>query len=87
MDDGAPIYIINAAIREPARLLRYTPMCILLNFPRPDDPRPEPPAPAMCMPRPVGPAMTNAVSVNVLPGPPEGASSPFFQTSALRPVA
>jgi hypothetical protein len=60
-------------------------MCILLHFPSPDDPRPEPPAPSMCMPLPVEPAVTNAVSVHVLPVPSE--SVPFFPTLALRVIA
>ena len=78
MDDGAPIYTINAAAHESARLLRYTPMCILLNFPSSDDPRPIPPAPSLCMPRPVEPVVTNVVSVDFLPGTSERQSAPLF---------
>jgi hypothetical protein len=62
-------------------------MCILLHFPSPDNPRPEPPAPSICMRRPVEPAMTNAVSVHVLPVPSESASAPFFPPLALRVIA
>jgi hypothetical protein len=60
-------------------------MCILLLFPSPDDPRPEPPAPSMCMPQPEEPVVTKAVSVHVLPVPSE--SVPFFPTLALRVIA
>ena len=62
-------------------------MCILLHFPSPDDPRPEPPAPSMCMPRPVEPVVTNAVSVHVLPVPSERESAPLFPPLALRIIA
>ncbi len=60
-------------------------MCILLHFPSPDDPRPEPPAPSMCMPQPGEPVVTKAVSIHVLGGPSE--SVPFFPTVALRVIA
>jgi hypothetical protein len=60
-------------------------MCILLHFPSPDNPPPEPPAPSICMSQPVEPVVTNAVSVNVLPVPSE--SVPFFPTLALRVIA
>ncbi len=60
-------------------------MCILLHFPSPDDPRPEPPAPSMCMPQPGEPVVTKAESVHVLPLPLE--SVPFFPTLALRVIA
>jgi hypothetical protein len=62
-------------------------MCILLYFPSPDDPRPEPPATSICMPRPVEPAVTDAVSVHVLPAPTEHPSSPLSPPSALRVIA
>jgi hypothetical protein len=52
-------------------------MCILLQFPSPDDPRPEPPAPSMCLPRPVEPAVTDAVSVFVPRASAEHACSAF----------
>ena len=63
------------------------PMCILLNFPSPDDPRPEPPAPSICMLRPVEPASTDAVSVHALPPSSERPSAPLFPLSALRVIA
>jgi hypothetical protein len=81
VDDGAPIYTIN----ESARLLRYTPMCILLNFPSSGDPLPEPPAPSICMPQPVEPLVTNAVSVRVLPVPSD--SAPLLPPLATRAIA
>jgi hypothetical protein len=62
-------------------------MCILLHFPSPDDPRPEPPAPSICMPQPVEPVVTNAVSVHVLPSPAERESSPHSLPVALRIIA
>ena len=62
-------------------------MCILLHFPSPDDPRPEPPAPSICMPRPTEPAVTNAVSVHVLPTLPERPSAPVSLPLALRNIA
>jgi hypothetical protein len=36
-------------------------MSKLLHFPSPDDPRPQPPASSICMPRPVEQVVTNAV--------------------------
>jgi hypothetical protein len=60
-------------------------MCILLHFPSPDDPRPEPPAPSMCMPQLGEPVVTRAESVHVLPLPLE--SVPFFPILALRVIA
>jgi hypothetical protein len=62
-------------------------MCILLHFPSPDDPRPEPPAPSICMPRPAEPVMTNAVSVHVLPDPQERPSAPLSLPLPLRIIA
>jgi hypothetical protein len=62
-------------------------MCILLQFPSPDDPRPEPPAPSMCLPQSVVPVVTNAVSVLVPAVPSESVSAPFFPPVALRLVA
>ena len=62
-------------------------MCILLNFPSRNDPRPEPPAPSICMPRPVEPASTNAVSVHVLPlssEPPSALSLPALSVARYR---
>jgi hypothetical protein len=60
-------------------------MCILLNFPSSGDPRPEPPAPSICMPQPVGPVVTNAVSVHVLPVPSD--SEPLLPPLATRAIA
>jgi hypothetical protein len=60
-------------------------MCMLLHFPSPDNPRPEPPAPSICMPQPVEPVVTDAVSVHVLPVPSE--SVLFLPTLALRVIA
>jgi hypothetical protein len=62
-------------------------MCILLQFPSPDDPRPEPPAPSMCLPQPVEPVVTNAVSIIVPAVSSESVSAPFFPPVALRLVA
>jgi hypothetical protein len=62
-------------------------MCILLQFPSPDDPRPEPPASFMCLPQSVEPAVTNVVSVHVFPSPSERASSPLPLPLALRIIA
>ena len=62
-------------------------MCILLHFPSPDDPRPEPPAPSICMPQPVEPVVTNAVSVRVLPTPSERPSAPLSLPLPLRVIA
>ena len=47
-------------------------MCILLQFPSPDDPRPEPPAPSVRMSQPAEPAVSDAISVRALPLPSEG---------------
>ena len=60
-------------------------MCILLQFPSPDDPSPEPPAPSMCMPTPMEPAVTNAVSGQVLPVPSD--SAPLLPPLAMRAIA
>jgi hypothetical protein len=60
-------------------------MCILLQFPSPDDPRPEPPSPSMCMPQAVEPAVTNAVSVHVLPVSSD--SAPLLPPLATRAIA
>jgi hypothetical protein len=62
-------------------------MCILLHFPSPDDPRPEPPAPSICMPQPVEPVVTHAVSVHVLQSPAERESPPISLPLALRIIA
>jgi hypothetical protein len=62
-------------------------MGILLQFPSPDDPNPEPPAPSMCMSRPAEPALTNAVSVLVPPAPSKHESAPHSQSLALRIIA
>jgi len=62
-------------------------MCILLHFPSPDDPRPEPPAPSMCIPQSVEPVVTDAVSVHVLPSQAERESSPHSRPLALRVIA
>jgi hypothetical protein len=62
-------------------------MGILLQFPSPDDPRPEPPSPSMCMPRPAEPALTNAVSVRVPPAPSKHEIAPLSQPLALRIIA
>jgi hypothetical protein len=47
-------------------------MCILLQFPSPDDPRPEPPLPSVRLPQPAEPAVSDAISVRALPLPSEG---------------
>jgi hypothetical protein len=47
-------------------------MCILLQFPSPDDPRPEPPAPSVRLSQPAEPAVSDAISVRALPPPSEG---------------
>jgi len=51
-------------------------MCKLLQFPSPDDPRPEPPAPALCIPRPGELSTPSAVSVDALTAPPKSAGAP-----------
>ncbi len=51
-------------------------MCKLLQFPSPDDPRPEPPASALSVPRPGEHSVTRAVSVHALSAPPKSASAP-----------
>jgi hypothetical protein len=42
-------------------------MCILLQFPSPDDPRPEPPVPSVRLSQPAEPAVSDAISVRALP--------------------
>ena len=49
-------------------------MCKLLQFPSPDDPRPEPPASALSVPQPSEHSVPSAVSV--LSVPPKSASAP-----------
>jgi hypothetical protein len=56
--------------------LRYISMCKLLQFPSPDDPRPEPPASALSVPQPAELSVTSAASVHALPAPPKSASEP-----------
>ena len=51
-------------------------MCILLHFPSPDDPRPEPPASALSVPQPDELSVPSAVSVHALTAPPKSASAP-----------
>jgi hypothetical protein len=64
-------------------------MCILLHFPSPDNPRPEPPAPSISMrlPRPVEPVVTDAVSVFVPRASAEHACSAFCIPLELRVTA
>ena len=61
----------------------------LLRFAPPTDPHPEPPAPAtpMSMPWPAGLAVTNAVSILVIPAPSERIRAPLSQLLPLRVVA
>jgi hypothetical protein len=58
-------------------------MCILLQFPSPDDPRPEPPASALSVPQPAELSVPSAVSVHVLSAPPKSASVPCFPPAAI----
>jgi hypothetical protein len=51
-------------------------MCKLLQFPSPDDPRPEPPASALRVPQPGELSVASAVSVHALSAPPKSASVP-----------
>jgi hypothetical protein len=60
-------------------------MGILLHFPSPDDPRPEPPATSICMPQPVESVVTNAISVHVLSVPSD--SAPLLPPLATRAIA
>ena len=62
-------------------------MCILLYFPAPDDPRPEPPAPARTMPRPVEPVVTDARAVRILPATADCPNAPCSLPIALRDIA
>jgi hypothetical protein len=62
-------------------------MCKLLQFPSPDDPLPEPPAPAMHMPRPAQPAATNAVTTFVPRASAEGEFAAFCIGLKLRVTA
>jgi len=62
-------------------------MCILLQFPSPNDPRPEPPVPSMRMLRPIEAALTNAASVHALPSPAERARLAFSVPQVLRVTA
>ena len=58
--------------------LRCISMCKLLQFPAPDDPRPEPPASALSVPRPGELSVLGAVSVHALSAPPKSAGAPFI---------
>ena len=51
-------------------------MCKLLQFPSPDDPRPEPPASALSVPQPGELAVISAVSVHALSAPQKSVSAP-----------
>jgi hypothetical protein len=51
-------------------------MCKLLQFPSPDDPRPEPPASALRVPRSGELSVLSAVSVHALSAPPKSAGAP-----------
>jgi hypothetical protein len=51
-------------------------MCKLLQFPAPDDPRPEPPASALSVPQSGELSMPSAVSVHALSAPPKRAGAP-----------
>jgi hypothetical protein len=53
-------------------------MCKLLQFPSPDDPRPEPPASVLSVPQPVELSAPSAVSVHALTEPPKSASVPYI---------
>jgi hypothetical protein len=62
-------------------------MCILLQFPSPDDPRPEPPAGLMTVPRRGELSALNVVSVRVPGEPSKSTSAPSFPPVALRGTA
>jgi hypothetical protein len=51
-------------------------MCKLLQFPSPDDPRPEPPASALSVPQPGELSVISAVSAQVLSAPSKSVSGP-----------
>jgi hypothetical protein len=53
-------------------------MCKLLQFPSPDDPRPEPSASALSVPQQGEISVPRAVSVHALSAPPKSASAPCF---------
>ena len=61
-------------------------MCKLLQFPSPDDPRPEPPASALSVPQPGELSVPSAVFVHTLSTPPKSASAPCI-VSATAAVA
>jgi hypothetical protein len=62
-------------------------MCKLLQFPSPDDPRPEPPASALSVPLSGELCVSSAVSIHALSASPKSASAPCILAATAAAAA